>query len=118
LKNETRQKKKPKTFFVEKDQRKISQSDPCGDRNGNPISLTDALRAPIQTCFTPQQQCLPLILSEIRRARKEILVQAYSFTSSPMAQALMTAKQRGVNVRVIADKSQETAKTFSDRCGH
>ena len=66
--------------------------------------------APIHICFTPQQQCLPLILSEIRNAQKEILVQAYSFTSMPIAQALISAKKKGINVRVIADKSQETAK--------
>jgi phosphatidylserine/phosphatidylglycerophosphate/cardiolipin synthase-like enzyme len=64
----------------------------------------------IQTCFTPRQQCLPSILSQIENARKEILVQAYSFTSKPIAEALVRVAQRGLTIKVIVDKSQETAK--------
>ena len=61
----------------------------------------------IQACFTPQQQCLPLILNEIKRAKKEILVQAYQLTSKRIADALIEARQRGVIIKVLADKSQE-----------
>jgi len=39
-----------------------------------------------------------------------ILVQAYSFTSAPIAKALIEARKRGVDVRVILDKSQRTEK--------
>ena len=35
-------------------------------------------------------------------------MQAYSFTSAPIAQALVAAKNRGVRVEVILDKSQRT----------
>ena len=62
-----------------------------------------------QACFTPQHQCLPLILQEIRKAHQEILVQVYSLTSKPIAEALQQAHERGVSIRIIADKSQETA---------
>ncbi len=44
----------------------------------------------------------------IAQARSEILVQAYSFTSEPIAQALLAAHQRGVKVEAILDKSQRT----------
>ena len=37
-----------------------------------------------------------------------ILVQAYSFTSAPIAKALLDAHKRGVKVEVILDKSQRT----------
>jgi len=42
-----------------------------------------------------------------------ILVQAYSFTSIPIAKALVDAHKRGVDVRVILDKSQRGEKYSS-----
>jgi phosphatidylserine/phosphatidylglycerophosphate/cardiolipin synthase-like enzyme len=42
-----------------------------------------------------------------------VLVQAYSFTSAPIAEALVKAHKRGVNVQVILDKSQRTQKYSS-----
>ena len=38
------------------------------------------------------------------------MVQAYSFTSKPIADALVKAHRRGVNVRVIVDRGQPKAK--------
>jgi len=42
-----------------------------------------------------------------------VLVQAYSFTSVPIAMALVKAHRRGVKVQVILDKSQRTEKYSS-----
>ena len=64
----------------------------------------------IEVCFTPRQQCLPLILTEISKAKKEILVQAYQLTSRSIAGALKKAFEKGVRVRIIADKSQEESR--------
>lgn len=61
-------------------------------------------------CFTPGQDCEGLIVTEIKHAQKTILMQAYSFTSPPIAKALMEAKDRGVDVRAILDKSQRTER--------
>jgi phosphatidylserine/phosphatidylglycerophosphate/cardiolipin synthase-like enzyme len=61
-------------------------------------------------CFTPGQDCEGLIVREIRHSQKSILLQAYSFTSAPIAKALIDAKQRGVEVRAILDKSQRKEK--------
>jgi len=57
-------------------------------------------------CFVPGEDCEGVIVAEINEARGVILVQAYSFTSMPIANALVSAKQRGVSVQVILDKSQ------------
>lgn len=57
-------------------------------------------------CFTPGQNCTELIVGTINGAKLSILVQAYSFTSAPIAKALIGAKGRGVDVRVLLDKSQ------------
>lgn len=47
------------------------------------------------------------------RLRTSILVQAYSFTSAPIAKALLDAHRRGVRVEVILDKSQRSEKYSS-----
>jgi phosphatidylserine/phosphatidylglycerophosphate/cardiolipin synthase-like enzyme len=45
------------------------------------------------------------VVREIEWARSTILVQAYSFTSTPIARALVDARKRGVRVQAILDKS-------------
>jgi phosphatidylserine/phosphatidylglycerophosphate/cardiolipin synthase-like enzyme len=52
---------------------------------------------------------LPLILEHIQKAQKSIKIQAYSFTSKEIAQALISAHLKGIKVIVIADKSQRKA---------
>lgn len=61
-------------------------------------------------CFSPAGNCADLILSEISRAKRSIHVQAYSFTSRDIAEALVGAKNRGVSVEVILDRSQPRAR--------
>ena len=63
-----------------------------------------------KVCFTPRQACLPMILDEIDKATTSIHMPAYSFTSKPIADALIRAHKRGVTVVVIADKSQRKEK--------
>jgi phosphatidylserine/phosphatidylglycerophosphate/cardiolipin synthase-like enzyme len=46
-------------------------------------------------------------------AKRTVLVQAYSFTSAPIAKALLDAHKRGVQVQVVLDKSQRTQKYSS-----
>ena len=65
----------------------------------------------VTTCFTPAQACADLIVSILDHAQSEIRVQAYGFTSSPILFALVSAKQRGVDVVVILDKSDERASS-------
>jgi phosphatidylserine/phosphatidylglycerophosphate/cardiolipin synthase-like enzyme len=43
-------------------------------------------------------------------ATNTVLVQAYSFTSAPVARALVDAQHRGVKVQAILDKSRRTEK--------
>lgn len=60
--------------------------------------------------FSPQGGCTEAIVTQLSQARSNILVQAYSFTSEPIAKALLTSHKRGVKVMVILDKSQRTEK--------
>jgi len=71
---------------------------------------------PAQVYFSPKGGCTKAIISELDKAKSEILVQAYSFASAPIAKVLLNAYKRGVKVEVILDKSQRaeryTAATF------
>lgn len=60
--------------------------------------------------FSPKGGCTEAIVRELDSAKKSILVQAYSFTSDPIAEALIEAHKRGVNVKVIIDKRGRTEK--------
>src|SRR6185503_15389039 len=67
----------------------------------------------IQVFFSPNGGCTEAITNELGKAKKSILVQAYSFTSAPIAGALRDAHRRGVKVTVILDDSQKTANYSS-----
>ena len=60
--------------------------------------------------FSPNQGSLPLVIKAINSAQKSIHVAAYSFTSKPIAEALLAAKKRGVDVEVIADEKSNSGK--------
>jgi phosphatidylserine/phosphatidylglycerophosphate/cardiolipin synthase-like enzyme len=49
------------------------------------------------------------------KLKKSLLIQAYSFTSAPIAKAIIDAKKRGVDVKIILDKSQFSQKYSSVR---
>ncbi len=74
------------------------------------LSLTRAVEGQsLRQCFTPEHRgtptCTAQIVAAIAHAHQVILVQAYGFTSAPIAKALVEAHKRGVDVRVILDKS-------------
>jgi phosphatidylserine/phosphatidylglycerophosphate/cardiolipin synthase-like enzyme len=73
----------------------------------------DISHAPVEVYFSPNNGATAAIVREIDRARSEIFVQAYSFTSAPIAKALLMAHKRGVKVQAILDKSQKTQKYSS-----
>jgi phosphatidylserine/phosphatidylglycerophosphate/cardiolipin synthase-like enzyme len=64
----------------------------------------------VEVYFSPKGGCTEAAVREIDAAKTAILVQAYSFTSAPIAKALVEAHKRGVDVRAILDKSQRTEK--------
>ena len=71
------------------------------------LTATCANAADLTPCFTPGEDCTALIVRQIEGAKRELLVQAYGFTSTPIISAIAGAKARGVDVRVILDKTNE-----------
>jgi phosphatidylserine/phosphatidylglycerophosphate/cardiolipin synthase-like enzyme len=62
--------------------------------------------AAIAVCFSPEEDCASFAVRAINNAEREILVGAYGLTTgSGIVEALVGAKGRGVDVRLIADKT-------------
>lgn len=67
----------------------------------------------IQVYFSPDGGCTDAIVKTIEGAKKSVKVQAYSFTSAPIAKALVEASKRGVSVEAVLDKSNKTDRYSS-----
>ncbi len=60
--------------------------------------------------FSPKGGSTQAIVGALDQAKESVFVQAYSFTSGAIADALVEAYKRGVRVDVILDKSQMHVK--------
>jgi phosphatidylserine/phosphatidylglycerophosphate/cardiolipin synthase-like enzyme len=77
--------------------------------SGSPVAGAPA----VEVFFSPRGGCTEAVVEALGAARTSVLVQAYSFTSAPIAEALVKAHRRGVQVQVILDKSQRSEKYSS-----
>jgi hypothetical protein len=77
--------------------------------------------AQVAVYFSPHGGATEAVIRELNAAKTQVLMQAYSFTSAPIAKALVDAHKRGVKVLAVLDKSNETAKystaTFLNNAG-
>jgi phosphatidylserine/phosphatidylglycerophosphate/cardiolipin synthase-like enzyme len=64
----------------------------------------------VETAFAPDRGATELVVRTIESAHATVKVAAYSFTSAPIAKALVTASKHGIDVRVVVDKSNATAR--------
>src|SRR3954462_3543651 len=60
----------------------------------------------IEYALTPGNDAAGLIVRTIDAAKVQILVQAFSFTNRDIADALIRAHRRGLDVQIIADREQ------------
>src|SRR5215831_5723388 len=67
-------------------------------------------RARAAVYFSPNGGATDAVVREITAAQHQILMQAYTFTSAPIAKALLEAHKRGVQILAVLDKSNETDK--------
>jgi phosphatidylserine/phosphatidylglycerophosphate/cardiolipin synthase-like enzyme len=79
---------------------------------GLPVSAI-AADSGIRVCYSPKGGCTDVVVKQLNNAQQSIRIQACSFKSKPIADALLNAKQRGVKIEAILDKSQRI-----DRRGH
>jgi phosphatidylserine/phosphatidylglycerophosphate/cardiolipin synthase-like enzyme len=76
------------------------------DQKAPPIQ-TVSINSTVQVAFSPNGQATQLVVNAINAAQLQILVQAYGFTSFAIIRALVQAHNRGVDVRVLLDKSNQ-----------
>lgn len=65
----------------------------------------------IRVGFSPEGSARQLVLETIGSAQRSIQILAYAFQAPDIMQALVDAKQRGVEVRVVVDKKRNQNKT-------
>src|SRR3989454_10953088 len=77
--------------------------------------------AKVMVYFSPNGGATDAVVQELNAAQTQVLMQAYSFTSVPIAKALVEAHKRGVKILAVLDKSNETDKysaaTFLNNAG-
>ncbi len=85
------------------------------------FSATAYAEPPIEVAFSPDAGATELVVKAISEAKHSLRVAAYSFTSKPIAEALIAAHKRGIDVQVVLDKSNNrdkyTAATFLANMG-
>jgi len=68
----------------------------------------------LEVAFSPNEGSEALVIKVIHSARTSLRVLSYSFTSAPVTQALLEAKHRGVDVKLVADEKNNVSE---DRSG-
>ena len=71
-------------------------------------AATSSPAATLEVYFAPGPDPEAAMVREINKAERHILAQYYGFTSPAVAQALIAAKKRGVDVEVLLDRSNLT----------
>ena len=59
-----------------------------------------SLACPVEVAFSPDRGATDLVVKTISEAKRPVRVAAYSFTSKPIAEALLDDEKRGIDVRV------------------
>ncbi|HDT1625243.1 TPA: phospholipase D family protein [Klebsiella quasipneumoniae subsp. similipneumoniae] len=74
------------------------------------LFTTQVLAAETEIGFSPEGSALQLVLNTINSSTESIRLMGYSFTSPEVAGALVRAKQRDVDVKVVLDGKENTGK--------
>jgi phosphatidylserine/phosphatidylglycerophosphate/cardiolipin synthase-like enzyme len=74
-----------------------------------PAMVPFAATGTIQYAFTPEDHADEMIITAINMAQRQVLVQGYSFSHRRIADALVRARSRGIEVAVLLDQEQSHA---------
>lgn len=75
-----------------------------------PSVAADRIRldgASAEACFTPGQDCTGVVANSIDGARERVWLMGYGFSERSILSALRGARERGLDVRVILDRSND-----------
>ncbi|EGZ9994844.1 phospholipase D family protein, partial [Salmonella enterica] len=65
----------------------------------------------IQVGFSPEGTAQQVVLNTINQSQQSIRMMAYSFTSPVIVKALINARKRGVDVKVVVDEKGNRGKS-------
>lgn len=68
--------------------------------------------------FSPKGGATDQIVKALAWADKEVLVMAYSFTSEPIAKALVEARKQGAKVRIVLDADSNKPDSKFSKAGY
>lgn len=74
-----------------------------------PLSASQGGRD-VEVGFSQGKTAKQIIISAIEEAKISIDIAAYSFTSKPIVLAIVDAQNRGVHIRIVADKKSNCGK--------
>ncbi len=75
------------------------------------LFLCFSATAEIQVYFSPSSDCQNQLIKKINTSVQSIDIAIYSFTDKDILSALIQAANRGVQIRIIADKKQALSKS-------
>lgn len=79
-------------------------------------TTTSAVTPTIRVGFSPEGSASALVLDIINNAKHSIRMLSYVMTSPDIVNALVAAKQRGVNILVVADYNVNQSREKSQEC--
>jgi len=62
----------------------------------------------VESYFCPEDSCADKIIGELREAEESIYFMTFSFTHRPVANQLILAKERGIDVKGVFEKTQKS----------
>lgn len=72
----------------------------------------------VEVAFSPNEGTEALVIKVIDSAKQSIRMLTYSFTSAPVAAALLRAKKRGVDVAMVVDAKNNLSEDRSGKARH
>lgn len=81
-------------------------------RPAGPVACGEV--TPIDVFFSPGVECTKAAVGVIDGAARELRIDAYGFTNPDVIEALKRARRRGVDVRLVLDKSDESKPEGAD----
>ncbi len=67
----------------------------------------------LEAAFSPRQGATELVVKTINEAQESVRLAGYSFTSRRVAASLVAAMRRGIDVKVVLDKSQDNNRSLA-----
>jgi len=74
------------------------------------VTVTRTGSGLVEYAFSPGRQCASLVIKWIQKSNSTIHVLIYSFTLDNIRDALIQAKNRGIDVKIVVEKSQSTGQ--------